>query len=1285
METSNSLSPEQYSDELDLLERSTKKTKVGDGSANFTPTASQSSPAVSPVVEEVPAAGVEMVPETQHETLPSPISSDDAMQIENAPQIQRESATRGERGSQPPAVVAVALPRSYRDSVVGSCPTSPIVEPTVVAGEPAAVPDQDNTSNRNMTPQVGGPSAVASLVRAKPYEPWMIAPRKERRTSGRPLGEGVSKAAEGGSRTAGAAKQMTNSSGSRFAPLNEESDSGDRSAPVPTMEPQSSPASQPAADALAGAPKHQTSRRANVVVNEKQIANEPAEGRPVAIAERGESSRAQLLSSCSRSVAAENEHVVVRGEKGALTEPFRVLFGSIYARIKNVFKIHSNYKDLEKNMESLLDLKQLLDDDELQQRHLPRTQVRNWLKRVEKLQNEFDSITTNGNHRFSNRIVKGLVEVKKLIGDGRAFEDKIVGLVPNAVEYIPAPSIEGQPTAKRNLDKIMGLLKRNEKAAKTIGVWGMGGAGKSTLVKNVNNELSKDPTNQGFNIVIWVVVSQNETVEIIQSKIAARLELAMNKEETKESAASHLYNKLKGKRFLLILDNIWEGVDLNAVGIPPLEDHDSKVILTTRNFHVCQEMSTDIEFEIGRLSDEEAWKLFSEKVGEEVVNDDQMMPLAKVIVEECDGLPLALIIIGASLRKKAEVALWKSALYALQKSEPTHIHGVEEKVYRPLKWSYDSLKGEQLKSCFLFCCLYPEDFDIRTNRLVHYWLAEGLLDEQQNYEQLQNDVKRIVDCLISSCLLEKCAVGVDKVKMHDVVRDVGVWIAKSSMDWCKSIISSGISEVQISQQLLSCSDKVKRVSFMHSKIAFLPDNIIQCPEATTLFLQGNRGLHEIPNPFLQGFQMLTTLDLSKSNIMCLPDSLLQLGELRALILRGCQLLHELPPLEALRKLQILDCGYTKIAKLPAGFETLANLRILLLDGTHQLTEIPNGKICKLHKLEFLNTEYSGIQWGTRDTIEANAPFEDLLCLNQLILLYIDLKHFPCFTTQHPSWLKRIKKFRFHVDRNKDWSSKIGNEVLLRSLHFSGDEMVGLFINARCFSIGRCEKVDLMLDSLVKNSASLGPFVNLKKLSIQSCRIFGKPLSLGICHEQMDLLPNLEFLRLCAVIGLESLSSISNFLGLRFTKLKEIEVRWCGCLQNLLVMDGSFQKLDKVEKISIYGCRKLTQVFKNTLMDNIVPNLRTLFLCRLPALKGICNANVSWKSLEQLEVRECNMLGKLPLGMQSAESIQSIWGGQHWWDALEWDSENFKEHLVIYNHTSGHLNMAKLRPKFQLGI
>nr|GMC76010.1 disease resistance protein At4g27190-like [Ipomoea batatas] len=526
----------------------------------------------------------------------------------------------------------------------------------------------------------------------------------------------------------------------------------------------------------------------------------------------------------------------------ALLEPFKALFRSIYAATKNCFKIRSNYNHLERDITLILALKSRLRsglDDEQLHHLLPTTQVQDWLSKVEELENNFNSlhstVTESGitsdaasccsrslHCKLSNNIAKQIVKAKQLIEEGKPFENMIVGVpVARPVQYMEVTSIQGQPTASRNLAKMMDLLKSEE--YKRIGVWGMGGVGKTTLVKNLNNQLTNDPT---FNIVIWVVVSRNATVESIQSKIVERLKLEhmMNK----ESMASLLYNKLKGERFLLILDDIWEEINLDVVGIPrPNEYTGSKIILTTRDFNVCQQMLTDIDFQIGRLHPEEAWKLFREIVEEEVVDDDQIKPMAEAIIEECDGLPLALVMVGASLRKKREIGLWECALHALQKSEPSRIRGVEEKVYKPLKWSYDSLQGQQLKSCFLFLCLFPEDFEVDTYKLVQYWVAEGLIDEQQNFEQQQNEVLRIVDYLKDSCLLETC-LRLNYVKMHDVVRDVGVWIAKSLGEGCKSIIKAGIRGTQISQQLFNCSERVKRVSFMESNIEFLPDCNIQC-------------------------------------------------------------------------------------------------------------------------------------------------------------------------------------------------------------------------------------------------------------------------------------------------------------------------------------------------------------------------------------------------------------------------------------------------------------------------
>jgi disease resistance protein RPS2 len=161
----------------------------------------------------------------------------------------------------------------------------------------------------------------------------------------------------------------------------------------------------------------------------------------------------------------------------------------------------------------------------------------------------------------------------------------------------------------------------------------------------------------------------------------------------------------------------------------------------------------------------------------------------------------------------------------------------------------------------------------------------------------------------------------DSVKMHDVVRDVAIWIASSSEDGCKSLVRSGIGLSEISVGEFSNSNSLKRVSFMKNNITRLPDCVIQCSEASTLLLQGNELLQTVPERFLQGFEALRVLNLSHTKIQSLPLSLLQLGDLRALNLRDCDYLEELPPLGGLSRLQILDLHFSGIRELPKGWKS----------------------------------------------------------------------------------------------------------------------------------------------------------------------------------------------------------------------------------------------------------------------------------------------------------------------------------------------------------------------------
>ena len=164
------------------------------------------------------------------------------------------------------------------------------------------------------------------------------------------------------------------------------------------------------------------------------------------------------------------------------------------------------------------------------------------------------------------------------------------------------------------------------------------------------------------------------------------------------------------------------------------------------------------------------------------------------------------------------------------------IGGIEYEVYKPLKWSYNSFQGNNIKSCFLYCSLFHEDFSIEVSQLVQHWLAEGLIDEQLNYIYLANRGITFIENLKDSCLLEDGDLK-DTVKMHDVVHDVALWITSSFENGCKSLIRSGIGLSEISDREFSNSNSLKIISFMNNEITRLPNCMIQCPKALTLLLQ----------------------------------------------------------------------------------------------------------------------------------------------------------------------------------------------------------------------------------------------------------------------------------------------------------------------------------------------------------------------------------------------------------------------------------------------------------------
>lgn len=234
-------------------------------------------------------------------------------------------------------------------------------------------------------------------------------------------------------------------------------------------------------------------------------------------------------------------------------------------------------------------------------------------------------------------------------------------------------------------------------------------------------------------------------------------------------------------KYLLLLDDMWDRVDLEAVGVPsPTREDGCKIILTSRFLNVCQQMETDKEIKVEILSEREAWDLFHEKVGN-VVDSSNIEPLARKVVEECGGLPLVLIVIGRSLRKVNDVNVWSNALSKLRRAT-FQICDMEKSVFVQLKFSYDQLKDDNVKNCFLCCALYPEDFEIPIPQSIEHWWTEGFIDGSLNFGEAYDEGHAILNDLTNACLLERiedCHLRLVKVKMHDVIRDLALRITSS--------------------------------------------------------------------------------------------------------------------------------------------------------------------------------------------------------------------------------------------------------------------------------------------------------------------------------------------------------------------------------------------------------------------------------------------------------------------------------------------------------------------------
>ncbi|XP_024004373.1 disease resistance protein At4g27190 isoform X1 [Eutrema salsugineum] len=953
-----------------------------------------------------------------------------------------------------------------------------------------------------------------------------------------------------------------------------------------------------------------------------------------------------------------------------LAETGRSMWRSTYTRATYTIRFKSNINALKNALDGLMEVQNKVNKDlktlEIKRKSL-HVQLRRWLRDVEEIVSEAKSMHEGRatcflslKCRLSKKLVVILEKVKRLEKQGVELLDIFsVEGKSELVEKILGPSIPYQTRASEMLVKVVNFLRSDE--VQKIGVWGMGGVGKTTLVRELNNKLWKEAATQPFGMVIWATVSKEFELARVQKQIAERLDMEIKLGENEEKLARRIFARLeKVSSFLLILDDVWKPIDLDQLGIPQTDGHKgSKIVLTSRFLEVCQSIKTDMNFRVDCLCEEEAWELFCQNAGE-VTRSDRIRPIAKKVSRECGGLPLAIITVGMAMRGKKMVKLWKHALKELKSSVP-YVKSIEEKIYQPLKLSYDLLE-QKMKSCLLFCALFPEDYSIEVAELVKYWTAAGFIDEIQNHGYLMNQGITLVENLRDSCLLEEGAHD-DTVKMHDVVRDFAIWVMSSSKDDSHALVMSGTGLCEFPEEKFVPS--IRRVSLMNNKLKKLPNQVVECVALSALLLQGNFHLEELPDGFLLSFPALRILNLSGTRIKSLPNSLSKLHELRSLILRDCYYLEEVPSLEGLTKILVLDLCATHIRESPRGLETLNSLRLLDLSRTHNLESIPAGIIPQLSSLEVLDMTLSHFHWGVQgQTQKGQATLEEIACLHRLSVLSIRVVCVPPLSPESNSWTERLKKFQLFIGptANSLPTRHDKRRVTISSLNVSEAFIGWLLVNTTSLVMNHCWGLNEMLENLVIDSTS--SFNMLKSLTVES---FGGSIRpAGGCVAQLDLLPNLEELHLRRV-NLETIRELVGHLGLRFETLRHLEVSRCSRLKCLLSLGNFICFLPNLQEIHVSFCERLQELFEYSPGEvpasaSVVPALRVIKLRNLPRLRRLCSQEMSWGCLEHVEVIRCNLVKNLPISSSNAHRVKEVRGETHWWNDLTWDDNSTRETL-----------------------
>ncbi|XP_057432976.1 disease resistance protein At4g27190-like [Lotus japonicus] len=518
----------------------------------------------------------------------------------------------------------------------------------------------------------------------------------------------------------------------------------------------------------------------------------------------------------------------------------------------------------------------------------------------------------------------------------RKIEQKISQLYEEGAKYY-------NPKCRTEfLDEIMAALK--DPHIQTVGVWGLGGGGTTSLVKQVGEQVKERGL---FDAVVITTIVEEPNVEQIQKDIASVLGLEFH-EEPRVERRNKLRQRMKKERKILILvlvDDIWgelnaQKIDLEELGVP-LGD-ECKLLITSGNLDFVKNMReiNSKVFQLEVLLEDEALSLFDKIVGK--FTDISTRSLVIEIIRRCAGSTLSTFVMANALRG-AGLPSWHEALKQLKQN------------VSPIKIFLDNLKSEELKYLFLLLTIRGRRAIHKTSLLFDTWTS--LLQNLGTLETARNRLDSLITDIKAYGLVVED--GNEHVKIVDSIWETAYSIAQNEL---KAEIFSRFDLIgSITTGRLLPEERFRILHFCSMTVfsSFQIPERLSCPELEEIVLRTEHPIM-VPDSFFEDTKLLKVLDFVGFDCSELPISIGLLKNIQVLSMSNCKL-GDITILGELANLQMLSLQGSHIQQLPRQIGQLHKLRFLDLRDTY-LQVIPPKVLANLTSLEELYLRNSFSNW-----------------------------------------------------------------------------------------------------------------------------------------------------------------------------------------------------------------------------------------------------------------------------------------------------------------------------------